>query len=314
MIEETAVAFGTLGKDSKNAIGRESRNPCTSIDAEDTQTPRSVRSFNGTAIDVYLVGDLTQNMPPNPTFEVEITGDDWQADHFLIGTSTIGLAGLTAVDHLVKSRQTQLIGHIATKQLPDITPFESGTPRLQLRIYADRTDPVVVLVSELFIPVWAADAFVTAVLSWVDQVGPERITILHGVPFPHGPEEHDVFVVASPNTLVTEFKQAGIRPMEGGYLDGIAGELMAAQLMGSAPPTAALVTPTHPPGPDFEAAVRLLEALKGIYGVSVDKRELHERAEEMRQYYEELADRMARFERGDQPIATQDFPDDRMYM
>ena len=252
-------------------------------------------------------------MPSDPRFEIIPTAA-WQGDHLLVATSALGLAGLTAADHLVKARDMDRIGHILASNLPDITPFENGRPRLPLRLYADPDAPVAILVGELFIPAWAADPFVEALRGWIDDSGPDRVTILHGVPFPHGPDEHDVFVVAAPESVATALTDAGIRPMEGGYLDGVAGELMAAHLAGFTPPTAALVTPTHPPGPDFEAAVRLLRALETITGISVDEGELQTQAEEMRRYYQELADRMARFERGEQPLRGQDFPEDRMYM
>lgn len=252
-------------------------------------------------------------MPRDPRFDVMCT-EEWHGDHFVVGTSAPGLAGLTAADHLVKTRSMEQIGHVLASNLPDITPFEDGRPRLPLRLYADPNASISILVGELFIPAWAADPFVEALRGWIDDAGPERVTMLHGVPYPHGPDEHDVFAVAAPEPLAIELTDAGVRPMEGGYLDGVAGELMAAHLAGLAPPTAALVTPTHPPGPDFEAAVRLLGAIEDVIGVSVDERELQERAEEMRRYYQELADRMARFERGEQSLRGQDFPEDRMYM
>ncbi|GAB3672812.1 hypothetical protein GCM10028856_26640 [Halopiger thermotolerans] len=74
------------------------------------------------------------------------------------------------------------------------------------------------------------------------------------------------------------------------------------------------MTPAHPPGPDFDAALTLLEGIESLYPVEIDEGELRRRSEEMHRYYEELADRMTALRQRDQPVRGRDFPEDRMYM
>jgi uncharacterized protein len=52
------------------------------------------------------------------------------------------------------------------------------------------------------------------------------------------------------------------------------------------------VTPTRPPGPDLDAALRFLDAPEPMYDLEVDETELRERTEEMNRYYEELGQRL----------------------
>ncbi|WP_408958238.1 proteasome assembly chaperone family protein [Natrinema sp. 74] len=251
-------------------------------------------------------------MNQKPAFRVSMP-DKSPNSTLLIGVSTIGLSSLTAVDYLVKQHDSDPIGHITTTNLPDITPFEEGKPRLPLRLYNLPDFELTVLVGEMFIPVWAADPFVNAIVEWASSSEIEEITFLHGVPFSHGPDEHDVFYVAS-SSYRDRLTDTELKPLTGGYLDGVAGELMTRTLTQSAPPVGTLVTPTHPPGPDFDAALRFLEALEENHGLTIEETELQERAQEVQQYYDELATRMEQLHGGEQSLQNRDFPEDRMFM
>lgn len=86
----------------------------------------------------------------------------------------------------------------------------------------------------------------------------------------------------------------------------------APSLDGETPATGVLTTPTHPPGPDFESALPFLDALESLYGLEIDGNELRTRSEEMKRYFQELADRVQYIERTDH-LASRDYPEDRMY-
>ena len=252
-------------------------------------------------------------MSQSPGFRVSVAPDKSPSETLLIGLSTIGLSSLTAVDYLVKNHDSAVIGHVVTTDLPDITPFEEGKPRLPLRLYDMEDLNVTILVGELFVPVWAADPFTDAIVEWASQSEIDEITFLHDVPFPHGPDDHNVFYVASA-PYRDRLTDTEIEPMTGGYLDGVAGELMTRSLTQSTPPIGTLVTPTHPPGPDFDAALRFLDALEEIYDLPIEESELRERAEEIHQYYDELATRMEQLQDSEQSLQSRDFPEDRMFM
>jgi uncharacterized protein len=164
--------------------------------------------------------------------------------------------------------------------------------------------------------VWTADPLVEAFLEWASTADIEEVTILHGAPFPHGEHEHVVFHVATEAYRQEHFptgEDSGIGPLAGGFFDGVIGEFLLRSIDGDGPPTGVLVTPTHLPGPDLDAAIRLLEALEPVCGVVVEESELRERAEEMRRYYSELAERMRTLQESEGPV-EHDYPTNRMFM
>lgn len=254
-------------------------------------------------------------MTSDIAFEIETASADSEpGDTLLLGVSNIGMAGLTAVDHLVRHFDSDPIGHLSPENVPAIAPFENGEPRHHTRLYTVPAANLTVLVGELFIPVQAASAFTDALLDWTATRDIEEIAVLHGVPFPHGPDEHTVFHVATADYRDVRLGEGTSQPLAGGVLDGITGELVTRGLEEAAPPVGVFVTPTHPPGPDIDAALLLLETLQTVYEFTVPEDELKQRAEELKQYYTELAERMQALGDMNQSLGSRDFPEDRMYM
>lgn len=254
-------------------------------------------------------------MARDPAFEIELADGAELGDQLLVGLAGVGVAGLTAADYLVTHVETTQVGHVRSRNLPDITPFTEGQPRHPIRLYEVEDRDLTVLLCEVFLPLGVVDAFADAVLQRAVDEGVTELTVFHGSPFPHREEEHVVFHVATEEYRARHFDADGsVGPLAGGFFDGIVGEFLVRSLDGDAPPTGVLVTPTHLPGPDFEAAIRLLGALEPIFGVTVSEMELRERASEMERYYAELAERIQSLQEGGRSPETGDYANDRMYM
>ncbi len=239
-----------------------------------------------------------------PSFE--ITHDSEPAEHLIAGFSTFGLAGLTAVDYLTTHLELAETGHISVEDLPAITPFEAGSPRHHTRLFARDDRDVTVLMNELFVPPWAADAFSEAVLAWTDDHEVDEITVLSGVPVPHGPDGHQTYYVASEDYRTARLEGTDIPAMAAGFLEGINASLVG-RGMESPLRVGVLLTPVHAQAPDVEAAIRLVESVADLYDLDVDTAELAAFAEEIKQYYADLAARMHRDDRDQRP-------EDQMFM
>ena len=253
-------------------------------------------------------------MPGEPAFEVVLEGD--LDDALVVGMAELAVGGLTTVDYCATHLKSTPVGHVRSRNLPDLTPFSEGVPRQPMRLYSlDGTD-VSVLVSEVFLPVWVAEPLADALIETATERGVEEITVLNGSQFPHSESEHAVYHVATDEYRDRHFggEEPELPPMAGGFFDGVISELLVRGLEGEAPPVGVLVTPTHPPGPDLDAALRFLDALETIYDLEIDATELRERAEEMKRYYEELAQRMQALSEEEPSYRGRDFPEDRMYM
>lgn len=123
----------------------------------------------------------------------------------------------------------------------------------------------------------------------------------------HGPDDHRAFYVASADYQASRLQgDHGVPPMAGGFLEGVAGELVQ-RAIDTALKTCVFTTPVHPQAPDVEVALRLLEAVDAVYDLDLDTGPLEEFAASVAKQYEELAARLE--EQREEPAH-----DDRMYM
>lgn len=246
----------------------------------------------------------TESRRPRASFE--ISHHEEPSGTLLAGFSEFGLAGLTAANYLVEQLGLEETGHVTAEQLPAITPFENGRPRHHTRLFSRSDLDVTILVGELFVPVWAADPFASAILDWTAEHDVEEIGILSGIPVPHGPDEHRVFYIATPDYHAEHLEDTGLPGMGRGFLDGVKATLVARGL-DSTLATGVFVTPVHAQTPDVEAALRLIDAVSDMYDLSIDTEPLESFANEVGEYYAELAERV-------EAAGEAERPDDRMYM
>jgi uncharacterized protein len=240
-----------------------------------------------------------------PQFSIDHEGE--ASETLVVGVSEFGLAGLTAVDYLVERLGLEKTGCVTTDDLPSITPFEGGRPRHHTRFFSSEDADFTVLAGELFIPLGAARSFGDAIIDWTERSGVDEIVVLSGVTAPHGPDQHDVFFVAT-----DDFRprvEDVLEPMGGGFLEGVHADLVSRGI-DTHLSVGVLQTPVHPPAQDVDAAIRLIGAFEEVYGVDVDTGPLEEYARELQEHYEALAERMSKLEEESRRRAGED----RAYM
>lgn len=248
---------------------------------------------------------------PRTSFEIDVP-EISPNQTLLVGLTSPGMAGITAADYLVRHHEATEIGHISPDELPAITPVAEGKPRHHTRLYNLHDMPFTVLVGELFVPAWAARSFADALIEWAQSVEIEEVALLHAVPFPHGPDDHAIFHIATPEYEDRRIDESITKPMRGGFLDGVPGELVSRSLTGDAPPVGVYTTPAHPPGPDADAALLFLDAIESIYDISIDLTELENLSDEIQKHFTALAEHMEALE--SESRAEQEFGADRMFM
>ncbi|ELZ23778.1 hypothetical protein C475_14243 [Halosimplex carlsbadense 2-9-1] len=239
------------------------------------------------------------------TFEIHETGDT-TGEALVAGFSEFGLAGLTAVDYLVEQLGLEPVGHVTAPDLPTITPFDQGTPRHPVRLFSGESVPVVVLVSELFVPTTAARSFSDALLSWTEDADISETVVCSGVQMPHAETDHRTFYVATEDYRQARLDDADVPPMATGFTDGVKASVLA---RGIDSPLGACVfaTPAHAQAPDAEAALRLVETVDDVYGLGVDTGPMESFASEVQRHYQDLAERV-------ELAREEQQPEDRMYM
>jgi uncharacterized protein len=243
----------------------------------------------------------------SPPTRFEVTETTVDIDTLVVGFTEYGLAGLTAVDYISEQLSMTQVGHLVAPGQSTITPFEQGVPRHHTRLYVDEARSLGVVVGERIVPVDSAAAIAGAVERLYEQLTPDSLTVLSGIPVAHGPEDHVPFYIATEDYRDRYLANSDIRPMGTGFLDGVTAELVADGIDDDERPVGVFTTPAHPQAPDAAAAIRLLEALTETHDIDVDVGPLEEFAATVEAQYRALAERM-------ESTDDRSMPDDRMYM
>jgi uncharacterized protein len=244
-------------------------------------------------------------MATNPRFE--LTGSVDGVDTLVVGVSTFGLAGLTAVDYLTDQRPMEKAGHLTGGGPPPITPFQDGVPRHHTRAYVDDEQSFAVVVGERMVTLDAASGVADAIEKLCRTLDTETVVVLSGVPVAHGPDDHVPFYIATEGYRTAFLDEADIRPMGNGFLDGLPAELVDRGIERTDFDVGVYTTPVHPQAPDAAAALRLLDALSSVHGIDIDTGPLEAFAANVESHYQALAERL---ESQQEDL----IPDDRMYM
>lgn len=247
---------------------------------------------------------MSTDGPLSPRFSVSFDGEP--PDTLLVGTASVGLAGLTAIDYLVDHGEWQERGAVRSHGYPQIVPFADGRPRAHTRIFNRAGDDLAGIIAEVPILPVAAAPFAEAVVDWMATVDVDELLVPTGVPMPHGPEQHDVYHVVTDDALADRCERHGIEALGGGFLDGLKAELVD-RVAQQGRRCGVLLTPVHYQYPDIAASVRLVEAIDSLFDLEVDAQPLRAYADEQQRYFTELSQTM-------EAVDEREHPADRMYM
>jgi uncharacterized protein len=227
---------------------------------------------------------------------VTVLADELELDEptLVEGLPGVGLVGKLATDHLVETLDMTYYATVDCEGLPQISVYEEGSRDLQppVRLYADEDRDLVALQSDVPVSASAASNFSTCITEWLadhdatpiymsglpQQKQADQIPSLYGVATGEAGERLDEHDIESPG--------------ERGAISGPTGALLhkaGARGLGAL----GLIVQSDPKFPDPEAARILIErGVAPLTGVEVETDQLVERAEEISEQKEQLAQRM----------------------
>ena len=209
------------------------------------------------------------------------------------GLPGVGLVGKIATDHVVDSLEMTHYASVQCEGLPQLAVYHEGDSgvRAPVRVYADEDRDLLALQSEVPVSPRGATEFAECVTGWLadNEVTP---IFLSGRPSEDRVDVPELFGIATGDgaRLLSEAEIED--PTETGAVSGPTGALLAkaAEIDLSG---VGLVVESDPQFPDPAAARVLIDrGIEPIAGVEVDTDALVDRAEEIREQRERLAQRM----------------------
>ncbi|MFC7080967.1 proteasome assembly chaperone family protein [Halorussus caseinilyticus] len=210
------------------------------------------------------------------------------------GLPGVGLVGKIAADHIVGTLDMTYYASIDCEGLPRISVYEEGSRDLRppVRLYADESRDLVALQSDVPVSASAASEFASCVTEWVADHDGTPI-YMSGLPKQKEadqiPSLYGVATGAAGDRLDDEDIDA---PTERGAVSGPTGALLH-EAGARGLDAFGLVVESDPKFPDPEAARILIDhGIAPLAGVEVGTDDLVDRAEEISEQKEQLAQRM----------------------
>ncbi|MCX8205143.1 MAG: proteasome assembly chaperone family protein [Candidatus Nezhaarchaeota archaeon] len=197
------------------------------------------------------------------------------------GLPDVGLVGAIATSYLVETLGVDEVAYVDSELLPPVMVLHKGRLKSPVRIHA--SGDLLLLVSEIAIPVEVLPTLVKALTSWFKEKHVELMISLGGIPVPNRLDIETPAVYGVPNSdeAARLLRERGVEVMEEGFIAG-AYALFLKEALRHSIPALALLAQSYLQYPDPGAAAATIEALGKIIGRRFDVKSLLEKAEEIR--------------------------------
>jgi uncharacterized protein len=199
-----------------------------------------------------------------------------------------GYVSTLAANHIVRNMGFELVGHIECDKLDAVAVVHDGIPLHPIRIYAK--EGVIILFSELIIPMNLVHEFTGAIADWFAKISPKTVLLLASIPGIEAKETHEIMAVTTDEGMRVKLKEYGVPEMKEGVLTGMSSSLMIRCCGLNIPATSLMVETSYIP--DVLAAAALLEIINRLLGLQVDVKELTKAGKDIEEKFRDNLDKM----------------------
>ncbi len=196
----------------------------------------------------------------------------------IMGFPGTGLVGSVAASQIVESLAMEFGGYISSAEFAPLAAIHDYKPMPAARIHFSEKQNLIVIISEMTIPVGSSQDVADKIYEFAKSVGAATIISLGGISLQD--EKKGVFVVSSDAAIVKDIIAKKIaKPIREGATTGVTGILLAKGALDSYPVTTILAESSEE-YLDPRAASNVLKVLARITGVPFNTAKLEKEAEE----------------------------------
>lgn len=197
----------------------------------------------------------------------------------IIGLPGTGLVGSVAASHLVEKLNLTFAGYITSPNFAPLAAIHNYTPLPAARIHYSSEKNIVVILSEMTIPVASSQELADKVLEFAKSLKAPHVVSLGGVSMKEG--ENVVYIVSSDTRLAKVLlAKKSVKPIKEGATTGVTGVLLTNGMLQNYPVISILAEASQD-YLDPKAAANVLRVLSEFIDVPIDTRELEKEAQEL---------------------------------
>lgn len=209
------------------------------------------------------------------------------------GFPSKGFVSTIAAKYMIDELDMEPIGYIESDKIKSVAVIHNSRPMRPIRLYLRGN--VIVILSELMIPMNHLPEFSGAVIRWFRDICPGEVVLLAGISGKNTDKQHEIFGLANTDELNLQLRQLNVNHVEEGMLTGISSDLLL-YCVENGIPTISLMTETKNL-PDPLAAASMLNIVKKILGLEMDTQRLIDEGKKIETMFNEMS---TQFKRGNE--------------
>jgi len=197
----------------------------------------------------------------------------------IIGLPGTGLVGSVAASQIVESLQMGFGGYLTSADFAPLAAIHDYKPMPAARIHFSEKYNVVVILSEMTIPVSSSLDVAEKIYTFAKSIDASSIISLGGISLKE--EKGEVYVVSSNREAVKDaIARKFAKPIKEGATTGVTGILLAKGTLENFPITTILAESSEE-YLDPQAAARVIKTLTKMTGLVIDTKDLDKEAQEL---------------------------------
>lgn len=178
-----------------------------------------------------------------------------------------GFIGNTALLYIARQMGYKQRAHVKSHLIPPMMLLIEGEPTPVFRIYGDKGNKTMLIVSEALIDPENAWKIGIKLMEWLREKGVKEIVSIEGMPFGTPEGERPIFGYSSHGR---DFSHVDVRPTNEGGISGLNAVLLEEATKHKVPWTTLFVPTSQAQSIDYGGAADLIEALNRIFKFGVD--------------------------------------------
>lgn len=197
----------------------------------------------------------------------------------VVGLPGTGLVGSVSAAHMVENLGMTFIGHISSPEFAPLASIHNYNPMPAVRIHYSEKYNVVVVLSEMSIPVASSQELAEKLFEFSKSLKASYIVSVGGISMKE--DENAVYIISTDKKISkTLIGKSGIKPIREGATTGVTGVLLTKGSLENYP-VVSILAESSPDYLDPKAASNVLKALSSLLNVKIDTGKLDEEASEL---------------------------------
>jgi len=204
------------------------------------------------------------------------------------GFPSKGFVSTIATRYMIDELEMEVVGHIRSDKVKSIAVVHDSVPMHPVRIYAK--DNIVLIFSEVNIPIQFVGEFSDALVEWFREIKPEKIFLLAGVTCKEIEKEREIFSLTTDKELEKKLHNLNVERLEEGMLTGISSDILLSCIENDIPTVSLMAETRYIPDPLGAAA--LVDIVNKLLNLGIDVKKLEDKGEEIEDMFKDIMDQM----------------------